>query len=344
MATPGASAERPGSSASASATLPKVQESPPGPGYMPKFSAATEMILKRLRGEGGPLAPGAALHLGTAVSNGGSELPGYENVRRSVLETMKTSVNMEMSPSADVSTPLAAKRNAYAASTNHSTSASGTPAAGNGVKKSSISTSSAALKNKSGSRTGKAKAGTKRKRVREGSESDQGDGSISSLGDSSSDEAMIMPTQTLSGRKINKPATFTPPAHDGPPRKRNSAQHSKKTGKNIDNALCKRCSRGHSPATNMIVFCDGCNMGWHQMCHDPSIPDTIVKDENSPWFCKDCAVKKAAKASKSAPPASISTSTPKPVVPGAVATGETGGWATMTAEQVRVYYPVQSNI
>lgn len=55
-------------------------------------------------------------------------------------------------------------------------------------------------------------------------------------------------------------------------------------------AVCKNCGRGHSPASNVIAFCDGCNTPWHQHCHDPPIKSDIVQIEEKEWFCADCTV------------------------------------------------------
>ncbi|KAL8640111.1 MAG: hypothetical protein Q9228_002932, partial [Teloschistes exilis] len=57
-----------------------------------------------------------------------------------------------------------------------------------------------------------------------------------------------------------------------------------------ESSVCKNCTRGHSPASNMIVFCDGCNAPYHQHCHDPPIPPHIIAVESSEWFCADCTV------------------------------------------------------
>ncbi|KAI4254335.1 MAG: hypothetical protein LQ352_003153, partial [Teloschistes flavicans] len=57
-----------------------------------------------------------------------------------------------------------------------------------------------------------------------------------------------------------------------------------------ESSVCKNCTRGHSPASNMIVFCDGCNAPYHQHCHDPPIPPHIIAIESSEWFCADCTV------------------------------------------------------
>lgn len=270
-----------------------------------QFSAATEMILKRLRGEGGPLNPSAALGLG---AGGAVQPPGYEDVRRSVLQGMKTTLNMDL-PTPTTSLP---RKGAKAGTTRISTPTISTPTASASISlNASASTvggsggrvgigggsSSGANRGKVTTKSSKARPGTKRKRAKDESESEVSDVMSGLGGDSDFDDAgsvTHLPTQTLSGRKVVKPTQFSPAAVEGTSRKRGGY---KRTGRSVDQALCKRCGRGHSPASNMIVFCDGCNLGWHQMCHDPMVSDELVKDESKEWFCNDCTAKreKAAK-------------------------------------------------
>ena len=121
---------------------------------------------------------------------------------------------------------------------------------------------------------------------------------MSDLGDDSDDDDAVsipeeaaFPKVTQSGRAIVKPAQFVPAATDSPSKKRAAP---KKSIKNQENALCKRCGRGHSPSNNEIVFCDDCQLGWHQMCHDPPISDE-VKNDAAKWFCADCSLKRGIK-------------------------------------------------
>lgn len=39
----------------------------------------------------------------------------------------------------------------------------------------------------------------------------------------------------------------------------------------------------------MIVFCDGCNSGYHQYCHQPPIEKEVVQVAEKEWFCGKCA-------------------------------------------------------
>jgi hypothetical protein len=306
-------------------------ESPPRRSYEPKYSASTEMILKRLRGEGGLLAPNSTLNLGT-IDSGNPMPPGFQDARRSVLEAMKTSMNMGDSASSDVSnTPLAKKprgpRKSNASRTN--TPLNRTPNAKGAMS----------ARGKSNSR--KTKAGTKRKRAKDESESAESDGEMSGLGgDSDSDIEMPdqTPATTLSGRKVVKPTQFVPMIQEGPPRKKGPGNYNKKTGRNVEQALCKRCSRGHSPTTIMIVFCDGCNNGYHQMCHDPAISNEIIKDESSAWFCKECVNKKAARGQRHSQSVRVSepAATPisTPVTSKSSKPKPSNNWGRMNIDQV----------
>lgn len=98
--------------------------------------------------------------------------------------------------------------------------------------------------------------------------------------------ALNTPTTTKSGRHILKPDTYDPAAEDNM-KKRN--QLGKRT---TEQALCKKCTRMHSPATNQMVFCDGCNDPWHQRCHEPWIEDEVIRDPAVKWYCARCAVKR----------------------------------------------------
>lgn len=242
------------------------------------FSAATEMILKRLRGGGGGM--GMITHDEVAGLNV-TQTPGYEDVRRSVLESMRTTSTF---------TPTTSTPN-------------------KGFSKKGSAKSSA---NNSAKKVGRPK---KRRKMKQESEEDESE-SASELEDEEeiSEEEHTVPAVTLSGRKVVRPTQFVPEPKNAQTGKRKGLG-GRKSSKAMDNTLCKRCGRGHSPKTNMIVFCDGCDKGWHQMCHDPMITDDIVKDESAEWFCADCAEKRqkrAAMRQKSSTPLSTPSHTPKP--------------------------------
>jgi hypothetical protein len=269
-----ASDEPPKSPAAASNNPAPTSDSPPR--YVPQFSAATEMILKRIN---------SGVSSSLSLSGMSGTPPGFEDMRRNVLSTMKTTHNMEIP-----TTPIGNNRGRTArANAGGSASASRTSATPTGSNAGGTS-----AKGK-GAVKSKGRAGTKRKRAKEEEETteEESDSNMSKLGgDSDSEESEVetqLPKITQSGRQVNKPTQFVPETYGTSTKRRAPSKRSQ------EQALCKRCGRGHSPQNNMIVFCDGCNLGWHQMCHDPSISDETVKDEKAPWYCADCSRKKGVK-------------------------------------------------
>ncbi|KAE8153257.1 hypothetical protein BDV25DRAFT_149738 [Aspergillus avenaceus] len=146
------------------------------------------------------------------------------------------------------------------------------------------------------SRQRKSTTNTKRKRRRRDSDGDD----VIRAGDSSTDESDVAPTatQTKSGRQVNRPSLYAPPASPAkdsnsldtsdntrrpPARKRKRVYRRPKDG----SASCIHCQRGHGPANNAIVFCDECNGAWHQLCHDPPIEAAVVLLKKQ-WFCQEC--------------------------------------------------------
>ena len=145
------------------------------------------------------------------------------------------------------------------------------------------------------------------KRKRSGGEDEEGHGN----GDTDSSETFTpLPTQSRSGRKIFQANSSTPiikiddnSVMDASPSSRPQTGLSESSKKKKSsyrrppgaNALCKNCGRGHSPSSNVIVFCDGCNTPWHQYCHDPPIKGAIVQIEEKEWFCADCMVSREEK-------------------------------------------------
>ena len=145
------------------------------------------------------------------------------------------------------------------------------------------------------------------KRKRSGDDDEEGNGNDDT---DSSETFTPLPTQSRSGRKIFQANSSTPIIKidddlvvDASPssRPRTGLSGSGKKRKSNyrrppgANALCKNCSRGHSPLSNVIVFCDGCNTPWHQHCHDPPIKGEIVQIEEKEWFCADCMVSREEK-------------------------------------------------
>lgn len=158
-------------------------------------------------------------------------------------------------------------------------------------------------------------SGTKRKR---GTDSDDEHDN----GTSSSEEITALPSQSRSGRKITQAhqssnvkldlededeleeespmpaprrnASFSTnapapsPAAPRPPLYKPAPKKVKRTPG--QSAVCKNCSRGPSPASNAIVFCDGCNTPWHQHCHEPPIRQEFLLEVDRDWFCADCVL------------------------------------------------------
>ena len=154
------------------------------------FSAATEMILKRLRGEGGLV--NHDLTSGLQASN---NIPGYEDVRRSVMNSMRTSSAFAVSTPAPSPSVLGKK--------------SRLPTRGSGS-----ATPSTSVKKTAGGGRGK-----KRKRKQEDTEEEEEDeesDSLSDMGESDSslsedEEASTpaaFPAVTQSGRKVVRPSQF----------------------------------------------------------------------------------------------------------------------------------------
>ncbi|KAK9239854.1 hypothetical protein V1525DRAFT_338524 [Lipomyces kononenkoae] len=88
--------------------------------------------------------------------------------------------------------------------------------------------------------------------------------------------------ETKSGRKVHKPQQFDPLAE---------VDEKRGTYFRRDLQICKVCSRGHSPESNLIVFCDGCNDPYHQLCHDPPIGRAFIEVAEAQWFCHKCQSK-----------------------------------------------------
>lgn len=52
------------------------------------------------------------------------------------------------------------------------------------------------------------------------------------------------------------------------------------------------CQRGHSPPSNQIILCDGCNAAYHMYCHDPTIHEDFATQLDKAWFCGKCKSEK----------------------------------------------------
>ncbi|KAK4495836.1 hypothetical protein PRZ48_013104 [Zasmidium cellare] len=101
----------------------------------------------------------------------------------------------------------------------------------------------------------------------------------------SSDEVTPIATMTKSGRNVQKPTSFVPPPPQSPTTNKRKRPYNRR---NPENAVCKSCLRGTSPASNMIVFCDGCNTPYHRYCHKPPIDQAVIDQVDKEWYCSQC--------------------------------------------------------
>jgi len=344
-----------GAGASEAETEPKpaVTPTPPSsipptrPPYIPQFTAATQMILSRLKGEPSSLSTALSQAARSPSVTSAISTSSYEDVKRRLVMSMNTSTSLTMkmpsssstqsmpatlpmpsamtastTPTTTTTTMTTTTTTAAAAAVN-STSATTTI----GPARSSISTAGMSAirkvqagltsitkspvakvaQNKTAPMENKIKklktsaivprgVGSKRKRARNKDDDDDDDdaSSASSFSEQSGSEAptdgasQSMPlTTTKSGRSVMKPDSYNPAAMEAASKKR--ANYGKRTA---EQALCKKCTRMYSPAGNRMVFCDGCNDGWHQLCHDPWIQDDIVGDQARGWFCSACTTKR----------------------------------------------------
>lgn len=253
---------------------PRDPSSSNRPPYIPQFSAATQMILQRINGKSGSLS--SALSSASAVART-IEQSTFEDAKRRLVMNMNTSLTMPLTmplptpkvPSNPVQPTGLPIDDAFQLRT---------PS----VAKPVVSKGAAKVPAK----RGRPPKGTKRKR----SKDEQDDSSSlsdlprSEVEDPSKDQ--VAPTMTKSGRQVQKPAPYNPSSPASTHKRKN---YGKRTP---EQALCKVCTRGLSPQKNQIVFCDGCNFCWHQLCHDPYIDDDFVSNETRSWFCSRCLAKR----------------------------------------------------
>ncbi|RYP67265.1 hypothetical protein DL771_007354 [Monosporascus sp. 5C6A] len=264
--------EHPVAGHEAASPAPSNASSSSRPPYIPQFSAATQMILQRINGKSGSLS--SALSSASAVAKT-IEQSTFEDAKRRLVMNMNTSLTMPLptappAPKPPPSTSLPVD-DAFQLRTPK-------------VAKPATSTSKGATKVPA--KRGRPPKGIKRKRAKE----DQDDSSsLSDLPNSEGEGApkgQATPTMTKSGRQVQKPSQYNPSSAAG-------TQKRKHYGKRTpEQALCKVCTRGLSPLKNQIVFCDGCNFCWHQLCHDPYIDDDFVSNETRSWFCNRCLAKR----------------------------------------------------
>ena len=172
-----------------------------------------------------------------------------------------------------------------------------------------------------GSRAANSAAGllghiAKKKRKRGTDDEDEPD-------DTSASEEFTPLAITSSGRRINPTQTYSPllieattsarrPSNNTPTfaPQPSSTQRPKKRRKPGEAAVCINCGRGHSPNTNQIVFCDGCNTPWHQFCHNRPITPTVIQFEEKEWLCFECEMVREEKSHISGKVSASPTMTP----------------------------------
>jgi hypothetical protein len=131
------------------------------------------------------------------------------------------------------------------------------------------------------------------KKQRRSKDSDDKGKQNSSDSDSSSEDYAPQTTITKSGRQIHRPSAFQLPPLPEPSTASPSTSRPQPAKRAFrrkvgESSLCEHCLRGTSPNNNQIVFCDGCNRGWHQHCHNPVIEADVVREKEKEWFCGGC--------------------------------------------------------
>lgn len=262
--------------APAASPAPSAASSQARPHYTPQFSATTEMILKRIRGEPGNLSSA----ISSASAAGAIDRTSYEDAKRRLVMSMNTSISLPIPASAPppprpshasaLKLPMKDSRQSLAMPAPTSAATPAPKRGGHSIKL---------------AQKGKAPRGAKRKR---GRDDDDASSVLSDPPDSDEDDEYqdAIPTMTKSGRQVLKPAQYNPASESAGGKRKH---YGKRTA---EQALCKVCTRGLSPLNNQVVFCDGCNLCWHQMCHEPYIDDEFVSDESRSWFCRSCTAKR----------------------------------------------------
>jgi hypothetical protein len=340
---------------------------------VPQFSAATQMILKRMKSEAAGLSSGLSAVKASQPEIKSEFKPStYEDVRRRVILGMNTSASMTMEmpavprptppppppPPTYVPHPQVVHHTSATSSSRPKMAsgaaglsairrvtlgltASGRPMVQKPAQPSASAT--AEPKEKKIRAASGTKAGTKRKRGAPRKEDDD-TSSLSSLSGLSDNEdgdsaqpatPSAPPILTKSGRHVQKPTTYNPAEMESSSAKKRVHYSKVRTA---EQALCKKCTRMHSPASNQMVFCDGCNEGWHQMCHDPWIDDVVVKDTNKAWFCANCQAKRDRHYSNAT--SNINSHPPKRQK---VVAAVRESWADRTSQQKRAYLSTLSS-
>ena len=230
----------------------------------PQISAQTESVLKRINA--------------SAANAAAAGTPGWEAAREQIMKDMATSDKFPTpTPPRGTGVLKLGVSGEKRASSGGDGSAAGDEIALKMEGEPSQTTPSSSGRGRGGGRPrGRGRGGGRGgKRKRE----ERGD-------DDSEDSEIYTPlaTTTKSGRSIQKPTSFVPP----PPSPTTTNKRKRPYRRNPESAVCKVCLRGTSPASNMIVFCDGCNTPYHRMCHHPPIDQAVVDEVDKEWYCKQC--------------------------------------------------------
>lgn len=295
-------------SAVAAAPSPALSSTSSQTRYQPQFSASTQMILQKIRGE----TSNYNKAISSASASGAFQQAAYEDTKRRLAQSM----NMSSSLTMPLPPPIASGSGSSRAPVRFMGDSLNTKLSGTSeTPKTAPLRGTAKVAAKRGGRAAK---GTKRRKTGDDEAVSAGGSDASEdEGDGLSQEAVH--TMTKSGRQVSKPTQFNPAAVS-------SASKRKHYGKRTpEQALCKVCTRGLSPPKNQIVFCDGCNFCWHQLCHDPFIDDEFVSDEARSWFCRACTAKREKHLAKKK----------------SVSDFKGASWANKTVEQRRAYLASQ---
>ncbi|KAK5169518.1 uncharacterized protein LTR77_005494 [Saxophila tyrrhenica] len=252
-----------------SASLPKdgvTDSATPSSFQEPQYSANTESILKRINDN--------------AANAAASGTPGWEAAKEQIMKDMATSDKFPTpTPPRETPAPKRGGRGGKRTSLLTDGDTIAVKMEGNGAT--TTPTTTGRGRGRGGGRPrGRGRGGGRGgKRKREEGE-----------GDDSEDSEIYSPavTMTKSGRSIQKPTSFVPP----PPSPTGTNKRKRPYRRNPESAVCKVCLRGTSPASNMIVFCDGCNTPYHRYCHHPPIHQAVVDEVDKEWYCKQCEKKR----------------------------------------------------
>ena len=247
--------------AESQASLPKAsleRSTTPSSFQTPQFSAQTASILKRINAN--------------AANAAAAGTPGWEAAREQVMRDMATSDKFP--------TPTPPRESA---SSTRGGLAQGPSAPGGGEQ--TVFKVEDGANQTTPTRRGRGRGGRPRGRGRGGARGGKRKREDRSDGESEDSEIYSpVVTTTKSGRSVQKPTSFVPP----PQSPTSTNKRKRPYRRNPESAVCKVCLRGTSPASNMIVFCDGCNTPYHQYCHHPPIDQAVITEVDKEWYCKQC--------------------------------------------------------